>query len=88
MPWKENNNGEGPWGEPDQKPSNNSKKKKYVFNIDSIFLSGVDPVELQDRTQTYGKLDPDGRAVYQSEENFITLKTEPKTQVTKATIPP
>ena len=36
MPWKENNNGEGPWGEPDQKPSNNSKKKKYVFNIDSI----------------------------------------------------
>ena len=36
MPWKENNNGEGPWGEPDQKPSDNSKKKKQGFNIDKL----------------------------------------------------
>ena len=38
MPWKENNNGEGPWGEPGQKPSNNSKKKKYGFNIDNLLI--------------------------------------------------
>ena len=32
MPWKENNNGEGPWGGQDNKPSNNdSKKKNYNF---------------------------------------------------------
>ena len=36
MPWKENNNGEGPWGEPDRKPSNNSKKKNYNFSIDNL----------------------------------------------------
>ena len=36
MPWKENNNGEGPWGEPDQNPSGNSKKKKQGFNIDKL----------------------------------------------------
>ena len=44
MPWKENNNGEGPWGEPDQKPSDNSKKKKQGFNIDKLltdFLSKI-----------------------------------------------
>ena len=41
MPWKENNNGEGPWGGPDKKPSDNSKKK-HGFNIDKLltdFLS-------------------------------------------------
>ena len=44
MPWKENNNGEGPWGEPDQKPSDNSKKKKQGFKIDKLltdFLSKI-----------------------------------------------
>ena len=54
--------------------------KKAYKNIDSIFLSGVDPVDLQDIRQSYGKLDPDGRAVYPSEENFITLKSESSTQ--------
>ena len=36
MPWKENNNEEGPWGEPGEKPSNNSKKKNDGFNIDNL----------------------------------------------------
>ena len=27
MPWKENNNGDGPWGEPGENPSNDSKKR-------------------------------------------------------------
>ena len=39
MPWKENNNGEGPWGDPRQKPSNNSKKKKHGFNIDNLLIN-------------------------------------------------
>ena len=45
MPWKTNNNGEGPWGGQDNKPSNNdSKKKNYNFNIDNLlnnFLSKI-----------------------------------------------
>ena len=43
MPWKENNNGEGPWGGSDQKPPDNSKKK-HGFNIDKLltdFLSKI-----------------------------------------------
>ena len=44
MPWKENNNDEGPWGQ-DNKPSNsNSKKKNYNFNVDNLlnnFLSKI-----------------------------------------------
>ena len=43
MPWKENNNGGGPWGGSDQKPSDNSKKK-HGFNIDKLltdFLSKI-----------------------------------------------
>tara|TARA_B100000029_G_C17609186_1_gene968704 strand:- start:16668 stop:17798 length:1131 start_codon:yes stop_codon:yes gene_type:complete len=35
MPWKENNN-EGPWGDPENKPSNNSKNKKNL-NFDNLF---------------------------------------------------
>ena len=35
MPWKENNNGNGPWGNPEEKSSNNSKKK-YTSNIDKL----------------------------------------------------
>ena len=36
MPWKENNNGDGPWGDPDQKSSGNSKKKNYNVNFDNV----------------------------------------------------
>ena len=36
MPWKENNNGDGPWGEPGENPSNDSKKKNQNSNIDNI----------------------------------------------------
>jgi len=37
MPWKENNNNE-PWGSPEDKSSNGSKKKSSNLNIDSIFV--------------------------------------------------
>ncbi len=43
MPWKENNNGDGPWGNPGETSSNNSKKK-YTSNIDKLlsdFLSKI-----------------------------------------------
>ena len=43
MPWKENNNGDGPWGNPEETSSNNSKKK-YTSNIDKLlsdFLSKI-----------------------------------------------
>jgi membrane protease subunit HflK len=36
MPWKENNNGKDPWGDSNQRPSNNSKKKNYNFSIDNL----------------------------------------------------
>ena len=36
MPWKENNNGDGPWGEPGENPSNDSKKKNQNSNIDNL----------------------------------------------------
>ena len=36
MPWKENNNGKNPWGDSNQRPSENSKKKNYNFNIDNF----------------------------------------------------
>ena len=36
MPWKENNNGKDPWGDSNQRPPNNSKKKNYNFNIDNL----------------------------------------------------
>ena len=36
MPWKENNNGKEPWGDSNQRPSNNSKKKNYNFSIDNL----------------------------------------------------
>ncbi len=36
MPWKENNNGKNPWGDSNQRPSDNSKKKNYNFNIDNL----------------------------------------------------
>ena len=36
MPWKENNNGDGPWGEPGENPSNDSKKKKQNSNNDNL----------------------------------------------------
>ena len=36
MPWKENNNGEGPWGEPNNKPSDNNSKKKNYSSIDDL----------------------------------------------------
>ena len=42
MPWKENNNGGGPWGQDNKPSNNNSKKKNYNFNIDNLlnnFLS-------------------------------------------------
>ena len=45
MPWKENNNGKEPWGEPDQKPSNNSKKKNYGFNIDNLLINFLSKIK-------------------------------------------
>ena len=36
MPWKENNNGKNPWGDSNERPSDNSKKKNYNFNIDNL----------------------------------------------------
>ena len=44
MPWKENNNGGGPWGQDNKPSNNNSKKKNYNFNIDNLlnnFLSKI-----------------------------------------------
>ena len=36
MPWKENDNEEGPWGGSEKKPSNNGKKKNYTSNIEGL----------------------------------------------------
>ena len=36
MPWKENNNGKDPWGDSNQRPPNNPKKKNYNFSIDNL----------------------------------------------------
>ena len=36
MPWKENDNEEGPWGSSEKKPSNNGKKKNYTSNIEGL----------------------------------------------------
>ena len=42
MPWKENNNGEGPWGDPEQKTSNSSKKSSFkIDNLLNNFLSKI-----------------------------------------------
>ena len=39
MPWKENNNNNNePWGNPEDKQSNNQKKKGLGFDIDSVFI--------------------------------------------------
>ena len=43
MPWKENNNGNGPWGS-GQKPSDNSKKK-YGFNIDKLLIDFLSKIK-------------------------------------------
>ena len=43
MPWKENNNGNGPWGA-DQKPPDNSKKK-YGFNIDKLLIDFLSKIK-------------------------------------------
>ncbi len=41
MPWKENNN-DGPWGDPDDKPSNNAKKNKNLnFDNFSLFMEKI-----------------------------------------------
>ena len=45
MPWKENNNGNGPWGEPGQRPSNNSKKKKYGIDIDKLLIDFLSKIK-------------------------------------------
>ena len=54
--------------------------KKAYKNIDSTFARGVEPIDFQDIRQSYGKLDFDGRAVYPSEENLITLNSEASKQ--------
>ena len=36
MPWKENDNEEGPWGGSEKKSSNNGKKKNYTSNIEGL----------------------------------------------------
>ena len=43
MPWKENNNGNGPWGS-GQKPPDNSKKK-YGFNIDKLLIDFLSKIK-------------------------------------------
>ena len=43
MPWKENNNGNSPWGT-DQKPSDNSKKQ-YGFNIDKLLIDFLSKIK-------------------------------------------
>jgi len=54
--------------------------KKAYKNIDSTVISGIEPIDFQDIRQSYGKLDHDGRAVYPSEENLITLNSEASKQ--------
>ena len=36
MPWKENDNEEGPWGGSEKKPANTGKKKNYTSNIEGL----------------------------------------------------
>ena len=38
MPWKENNNNNEPWGNPEDKSSNNQKKKGLEFDFDKAFM--------------------------------------------------
>ena len=38
MPWKENNNNNEPWGNPEDKSSNNQKKKGLDFDFDKAFM--------------------------------------------------
>lgn len=54
--------------------------KKAYKNIDSVVISGIETIDFQDIRQSYGKLDLDGRAVYPSEENLITLNSESSSQ--------
>ena len=38
MPWKENDNNNEPWGNPEDKSSNNQKKKGLDFGFDKAFM--------------------------------------------------
>ena len=44
MPWKENNNGDGPWGEPNGRGDKPSKKKQSI-NFDTYFANLKDQIK-------------------------------------------
>ena len=44
MPWKENNNGDGPWGEPNGRGDKSSKKKQSI-NFDTYFANLKDQIK-------------------------------------------